>query len=97
MHESNVCPKCRHNHILAIAQVADSDGDFSVKQLKAAIVHRGTSFFGAEKLGTAGEISAYVCKRCGYTELYTQGVDQIPIDGTRVRELVGPEPDDPSR
>lgn len=40
---------------------------------------------------TAGLVEAYVCKACGFTELYTRDPESIPADGEIVRELVGPE------
>ncbi len=35
----------------------------------------------------AGLVEAYVCRACGYTELYTRGIEQIEPDGEHVREL----------
>lgn len=37
---------------------------------------------------SAGELEAGVCRRCGYTELYTKNAADIIIDGVHVRELV---------
>jgi hypothetical protein len=47
--------------------------------------------------GAIGLVQAYVCRACGFTELYTRAADQISIDGTHVREIVGPESDAPYR
>ncbi|MEO8554130.1 MAG: hypothetical protein ABI678_29345 [Kofleriaceae bacterium] len=41
----------------------------------------------------AGKQVAYVCRRCGYTEHYTVGAADIPIDGETVVELVAPPPE----
>ncbi len=92
MRKQHVCPKCRHNHILLIENVADS-GEISteLRPLHIAIAFKGISFFGNEKLEAAGKLTAAVCKQCGYTELYTSGPGLIPVDGTYVREVVGPE------
>jgi len=94
MREHVRCPKCQHNRILAIASVPDT-GEFSteIRAFSIATAVVGSTFFGNDKLKTVGEVSAAVCRRCGYTELYTTAPDQIPIDGKYVRELVGPDPE----
>jgi predicted nucleic-acid-binding Zn-ribbon protein len=93
MRKQHVCPKCRHNHILLIENVADA-GEFSteLRPLHVAIAFKGISFFGNEQLVSAGRLTAAVCKQCGYTELYTAAPALIPVDGKYVREVVGPEP-----
>ena len=96
MRESHTCPKCHHNRILRIAKVPDNDGEYSTKNLEIAVTFLGDGFFG-EKTGTAGAVSACVCRRCGFTELYTEHPDTVPIDGRYVQELVGPEPETPYR
>ena len=96
MRERHVCPKCQHNHILLISKVPDNDGEYSTKNLKIAVTFLGDGFFG-EKLGMAGAVYACVCRRCGFTELYTRHPETIPIDGRYVEELVGPEPETPYR
>jgi predicted nucleic-acid-binding Zn-ribbon protein len=96
MRESHVCPKCRHNHILQIATVPDNDGEYSTKNLQIAVTFLGEGWFG-DKLGTGGTVSACVCRRCGYTELYTKRPETLPIDGRYVKELIGPEPEGPYR
>ena len=91
MRERHICPKCQHTHILLIASVPDT-GDWSttIRQLGIATVLLGEGWFG-NKLGRAGLLSAAVCRRCGYSELYASLPDQIPIDGTYVREVIGPK------
>ena len=32
-----------------------------------------------------------MCRKCGYTELYTTDAPLIPVDGKYVREVIGPE------
>jgi len=38
----------------------------------------------------AGLVQAYVCRECGYTELYTQDPKSIPVDGDTVVEIEVP-------
>ena len=45
----------------------------------------------------AGLVEAYVCRGCGLTELYTRGAQAIPVDGEIMREIKGPEGQDPYR
>jgi predicted nucleic-acid-binding Zn-ribbon protein len=45
----------------------------------------------AIKETVAGLVEAYVCKKCGFTEFYTREPGSLPVDGTHIRELVGPE------
>ena len=91
MRKQHVCPKCLHNHILLIESVPDM-GEFSteIRRLHIAEVFVGDGWFG-DKTATAGKLSAAVCRKCGYTELYTADAPLIPVDGKYVREVVGPE------
>jgi predicted nucleic-acid-binding Zn-ribbon protein len=97
MRESCVCPKCHHNRILQIAAVPDADGDNGTRNLHIAVTFAGRGWLGGDQTTTAGTLSASVCRRCGYTELYTDSPATIPIDGRYVKELVGPEPEGPYR
>lgn len=83
------CPKCGHNRILYIAQVADSDGEGDDQPMRVALVSRHGPV--GDVLRGTGELEAGVCRACGYTELYVKDPGAIPIDGQRVREIVGPE------
>ena len=91
MRKRHVCPKCQHNHILLIEAVPDT-GEFSteIRPLHVAIAFAGEGWFG-DKTKTAGRLSAAVCRKCGYTELYTVDAPLIPVDGKYVREVVGPD------
>ena len=97
MLKHHVCPKCRHNHILAIASMPDRDGTSEPGDFRVATVpNTGGGFFSPSTIA-AGRLTAAVCRACGYTELYTVNPGNLPIDGTWVRELVGPEPEGPYR
>lgn len=95
MRKRHVCPKCQHNHILLIESVADS-GEFSteLRPLHVAIAFVGEGWLGGDKVKAAGQLSAAVCKRCGYTELYAKDAPLIPVDGRYVREVIGPDQQD---
>lgn len=94
------CPKCKHDKILYIDKVADrlesSTTDYSTP-MRIAYYNRSLgNVFGMALATTAsaGELSAGVCRLCGYTELYTKDPQNIIIDGVHVREVT-PAPQKP--
>ena len=95
MKTTHRCPKCQHDRILYIAQVADRIGEHpnveTATPMKVAHYRKQV----AEILGVAltrteraGELEAGVCARCGYTEFYVKSPGDIIVDGVHVRELV---------
>jgi len=78
MKTSLTCPKCSTTRLLHVTEVADSDGEYEVATFKVARV---------KGRGRAGEIEAYVCRQCGYTEFYTRDPGTIQVDGRIVREV----------
>lgn len=100
MRESHVCPKCRHNRILLVKQVAD-EAEYGAGPMRVARALDDARTFWTGKPTTtevsAGLLSAAICKRCGFTELYTNDPSAIPVDGDWVKEVAGPEPEGPYR
>jgi len=102
MRDKHICPKCQHNEVLHIEQVADVLGDWADRettdrarerprqeaQSRAFRIARVPSTSPAET-ATAGLVQAYVCRACGYSELYTTDPAKIPVDGTLVTLLKG--------
>jgi predicted nucleic-acid-binding Zn-ribbon protein len=87
MKSTHTCPKCRHNEILFLPQIADRDDKFNVRPLVVHVVH-----YDWRDDMEMGKIQAYVCRGCGYTELYTVEAPSLPVDkipGAKV--LVGPK------
>lgn len=107
------CPKCQHNRILHVAEVADTSGmpveapdlghapplqrGFYHPFRLARVEDPDPGILDRWQKGAVGLVEAYVCRACGYTELYTRAPDQIPIDGIHVREIVGHASDAPYR
>lgn len=85
-----MCPRCDHNRILIIAQVPEVAGTGTTIPMTIATVVTGKTFMGDDKHGRSGELSAAVCRSCGYTELYVIDPAAIPVDGRMVREVNGP-------
>jgi hypothetical protein len=106
MKSSLQCPGCSGNRILHVREVADRTSDESERVGKAdaphvqaisaawriARVREEYRALGipAVRESVAGLVEAYVCKRCGLTELYTLEPEKLPVDGVYVKELVGP-------
>ena len=63
------CPKCGGSRILHSPTVVDHDYRWN-KALTLQV--KGTVF---ER--PIGELEAYVCAKCGYTELYVRDVDEL--------------------
>jgi predicted nucleic-acid-binding Zn-ribbon protein len=87
MKRSHICPKCQHNEILFVPQIADRDDNFNVRPLVVHVVH-----FDWRDDMEMGKLQAYVCRGCGYTELYTGEAKSLPLEkipGAKV--LVGPK------
>jgi len=75
MRKSLICPKCNGNEILFFPAIADRDDRDIVRPLVIHVQH-----FSWKDDTEAGKIQAYICKACGFTELYTADIDKIPVD-----------------
>jgi predicted nucleic-acid-binding Zn-ribbon protein len=75
MRTTHRCPKCQHGEVLFVPQIADRDDDDKVRPLVVHVVEydwrEDTEF---------GRLQAYVCRGCGYTELYTEKAGLLPVD-----------------
>jgi DNA-directed RNA polymerase subunit RPC12/RpoP len=107
------CPRCSHNRVIHLTQVADRvgdlgrvrmrDGDGSLPDvgqfypLRLARVRNPEAAWFDSEVQAIGVVQAYACRNCGYTELYTKSVHLIPIDNETAFEIVGPEPAGPYR
>ena len=88
MRTSQICPKCGHNEIIFLPQLADRDDKDAVRPLVAHVVH-----FDWRDDVEVGKLQAYVCRSCGFTELHASDAQQIPVDkipGAKL--LVGKKP-----
>jgi predicted nucleic-acid-binding Zn-ribbon protein len=113
MRTTHVCPKCGNNQLLHVRQVADRLGEAYAHHLGAEPTRGPTSdepsdqwrlarankqpHPGKVKMVSVGRVQAYVCRACGFTELYTADVADIPIDGHFVVAVTGPAKGSPFR
>ncbi|MBP7935016.1 MAG: hypothetical protein KA354_10260 [Phycisphaerae bacterium] len=77
MKNSNKCPKCGSNDIIADAKAIDRGEGFSEWELSVttyanpkALIFKGRS---------TTTMSAYVCARCGFVELYADSPETIQV------------------
>ncbi len=75
MRTSHRCPKCHHDEVLFVPQVADRDDKLNIKPLMIHVVE-----FDWRHDMEFGQIQAYVCRGCGFTELYTSGADKLLVE-----------------
>ena len=75
MKTATPCAKCGHEEILFIPQIADRDDKDNVRPLVVHVVH-----YDWKDDAEMGKIQAYVCRSCGYTELYTFDAKSLPVD-----------------
>jgi predicted nucleic-acid-binding Zn-ribbon protein len=73
--QTSRCPKCQAEDILFVPQLADRDDQLNVKPMVVHVVEydwRDDMEF--------GRIQAYICRKSGFTELYTKGAEHLPAD-----------------
>jgi len=87
MRKSGICPKCSNNQLLHVGAVADVTYGL-IATMRLAVIHAGEGFYG-EKRDHAGQLTAVVCKHCGYTEFYVLDPENIVPDGKYVHEMNG--------
>jgi predicted nucleic-acid-binding Zn-ribbon protein len=75
MRTTHRCPKCSHGEILFIPQLADRDDERKVRPLVVHVVE-----FDWREDAEFGQIQAYVCRKCGFTELHTKDAGSLPVD-----------------
>jgi predicted nucleic-acid-binding Zn-ribbon protein len=113
MKTSGICPKCKNNRLLHVTQVADRVGDLGGMLLDdglqakpeagqfypwriARLKNPNSGFFSSEVMA-AGLVEAFICRSCGFTELYTRDPEAIEVDGQVVQALDGPAAGAPYR
>jgi predicted nucleic-acid-binding Zn-ribbon protein len=70
MKASQSCPKCQSTKIVYFPQIYDKDYD---RWNNSLIIGTRAGFFGPK----GGELEAYACKECGYTEFYVSNLEDL--------------------
>ena len=86
MRTTHTCPKCKNPEVLFFPQIADRDDDDNVKPLSTHVVH-----FDWKDDVEVGKLQAYICRTCGFTELYTNEVPLIPWQTVPGAKLLTPK------
>jgi predicted nucleic-acid-binding Zn-ribbon protein len=86
MRTSHVCPKCAHREVLFVPTVADRDDRDEVRPLVLHVKHLDWKDI------EVGTLQAYVCRGCGYTEMYTMGAASLPVDKIPGAKLLRAKP-----
>jgi predicted nucleic-acid-binding Zn-ribbon protein len=113
MKTSEICPKCKNNRLLHVTHVADRVGESGGGRLDHGLEERREigQFFPwriarlknpdggifESHVMAAGLVEAFICRRCGLTELYTRDPEAILVDGELVRAIDGPPSGAPYR
>ncbi len=85
MRGSLICPKCANREVLFLPHIADRDDRDNVRPLSLHVKHHDW------KDDELGQLQAYVCRKCGYTELYTLKADALAIDKIPGAKLLKPK------
>jgi hypothetical protein len=90
-----VCPLCRHNEVLRSTLCAiTADGE----QAAIAVAREEVSREQGIVMRARGRIASNMCRRCGFTQLFTSHPDEVPVGSAFGTSLVkGPDPDGPYR
>ena len=72
------CPKCGSKQVMADVEVRD-DGRYDHHPLRIAVTEPEPPKHGRIWIQgqSAGDLRAWVCAHCGYTELYSNNLDQL--------------------
>ncbi len=94
MRATHRCPKCRVGPVLEINPVVKRPEATEIAERERPVAGSAVGLsrraepkpYRSRYVGV-GELTAYVCKGCGYTELYAADPQDIHVDGVVVREL----------
>jgi predicted nucleic-acid-binding Zn-ribbon protein len=74
MKQSGACPKCNSHNLIKNVRIPDNGyRHFTVLAISFIVEKMG--WFSARSV--SGEIRAWVCGHCGYTELYTENYKEL--------------------
>jgi hypothetical protein len=80
---NGVCPLCEGTEIVVPRGMRDS-GRYQFLAAVSVLVKPHS----VEPVDPVGVFVPFICRRCGYTQLFTAGADQIPIGPEYDTELV---------
>ncbi len=78
--KNDSCPKCNSTEIIPNAEISYSAAGGSPRSVTVGInsAREANKLF--SKISKTSEMRAWVCDRCGFTEIYTLGIKEISAD-----------------
>ena len=75
--KNGICPKCSSHTIIENIPILDRSGQYAhlASPLSLAVQGERTGLFFSHV--AKGELRAWVCGECGYTELYTSNLGEL--------------------
>ena len=96
MKKSLRCPKCKRRDVVFVPRIV-AEG----RPVALWVGVRRKTERGKDKLefdAPFGQLEAYICRRCGYTELYVADVEQLKLEDLPGAVILGePDPEGPYR
>jgi hypothetical protein len=89
-----VCPLCKHNEIVRSLLFAVGANDPAPVVVATEKTMNGDSV----EIYPRGRLASYMCRRCGFTQLFSAVPDNVPVGlqfGTTL--ITGPSPEGPYR
>lgn len=88
-----LCPHCEGRSVWHIAQMHERGeaGSFE-RPIQPFNVVLHEKFF--KLYNGIGTFETYICKQCGFTEWYAQGIDQLEVDLEKGVRLIEPKRED---
>jgi hypothetical protein len=87
------CQRCGHNLLIqTLLQERSGQYSESLNPLGATLVQKNSWF--DPGYNSAGILFAYICQKCGFTEIYTANPEEIPIDQKQGTRLIKVEKSD---
>ncbi len=74
--KNEICPKCGSTEIMAGVRIRDKGGRLNPENpLKVVVDEPEIPFWLSD--GASGQLRAWICAQCGYTELYTDNLENL--------------------
>lgn len=86
------CPRCEHNEIIEAAAFDVRDGNVTEPEVVV-----GVRAWRAADCHDYGPLTRYVCRGCGYTQIFAANAAEIPIGKDYGTRLVQGPPKPPYR
>lgn len=74
---TQTCPKCQSRRLVVVDEVRQPiSGTTELQPLYPAAAVTARGIFGAE-VGAGGRFEAWICAKCGFTEWYASGLEDL--------------------